>query len=260
MTIIVGILCQDGCIVASDGMASNNLGTTPFVGIQNNKIHKIENDLIMSCAGDDNLMTLFLNFLEKNYKKLKQENSFTCPIELATEIGSQFSNQILNAYGKYHPLFQEHYINSIKTLPGLNFAAIVAFEFCGKHYMFGYDGLLNPSKIRENGIWYSIIGSGALVAKPSIHLVKKILKIEKQPDVNQGSILAYWTISHAIEVSSGGIGGDISLFSLAKSESQYKVSEGKTEECQAVIKEMYDYIWKYRSADSSEIKEIPKIN
>lgn len=261
MTIIVGILCSDGCILASDGMASNNLGTIPFVGIQNTKIHKISDEAVVSCAGDDNLMTLFLNFLEKNYLRLKNQGNYTCPIELATAIGSQFSHQVISSYGQYPPLFQEHYINKMKQNSGLEFGAVIAFEFNGEHCMFGYDGFLNPSKIRTNGIWYSIIGSGALVAKPSIHLVKKILKIENQPDVNQGSILAYWTISHAIDVSSGGIGGNISLFSLSKEKGneRYKISEINTSENKTAIEAIYTHIWNYQKADDSETKEIPKI-
>jgi 20S proteasome alpha/beta subunit len=66
MTLLVGILCEDGIVVASDGMMSRNLGVTPFVGISNIKTHIIDSQLIVACAGDDNLMTQFVNFLRYN--------------------------------------------------------------------------------------------------------------------------------------------------------------------------------------------------
>jgi hypothetical protein len=262
MTIIVGILCNKGCVIASDGMASNNLGTTPFVGIENTKIHLVKNELLVSCAGEDNLMTLFINFLENNYLSLKKTHESSA-IDLANSIGAGFAHTIIDLYNKYPTELGTHYLGLIKQRGGLEFGAIIAFAFQGSHYMFGYNGSLVPSMVRDNGIWHSIIGSGELVAKPSIHLVKKILNITKKPDTSKGSILAYWTIEHAIEVSSGGIGGNILLFSLTKQldgSNSYKISEGKTSEYKSFIEDTYRHIWEYEKGQSSdEIKAIPTL-
>lgn len=46
MTILIGILCEDGAIIASDGVASYNLANNiPFVGLSNVKTHVIDNNL-----------------------------------------------------------------------------------------------------------------------------------------------------------------------------------------------------------------------
>ena len=74
MTILVGILCEDGAVVASDGMCSMNLGPTPFVGMSNLKIHIIDEQLIVACAGADNYMTLFVSFLQSHYLALLKKH------------------------------------------------------------------------------------------------------------------------------------------------------------------------------------------
>ena len=264
MTILVGILCTNGVVIASDGMASMNLGTTPFVGHSNLKTHVIDNKVIIACAGDDNLMTQFVHFFRSNYLEYSKKHELQQSSSIFTlmhELSSQFAQDIINAIKQYPDELTNNLLQQINN-NGFDFNAIVGAPFNGKHYIFQYDTFLRPHMLRENGIWHIILGSGHLVGNPSIHLVKKILNIKAQPEIDRGQILAYWTISHAIEVSSGGIGGEITTAVLQKINGQYSASiENKVSEHKSFIEDMYNYIGKYGNSidENSSIQEIPKL-
>lgn len=263
LTILVGILCEDGVVVASDGMVSTNLGTIPFVGFSNIKTHLIGDGAIVACAGDDRLMTYFIEFLKLNYVTLynKYHKSPFDVLTFTRELGAQFANNIINNYKQYPTeLVKDQLENIAKN--GFQFQAIIALSFNGAHYIFEYDNRFNPTMLRDNGVWHIILGSGMYVANPSIHLVKKILNINSKPKVNRAQILAYWTVDHAIEVSSGGIGGETTIAVLQKANGEYKASvENKTSEHSVFMKDIYDYIWAYETfaCSKEEIQEIPKL-
>lgn len=264
MTILVGILCQDGAVIAADSMASHNLGTTPFVGINNLKIHSIDNKLIVACAGSDDLMTRFVYFVKLIYpslfEKYKQQNSSDV-LALMTELGAQFAHHIINIYKQYPPEWHPQVLEMINKT-GFPFQALIALNFNNKHYIFSYDGLFNASMLRDNGIWHVILGSGHLVASPSIHLVKKMLDISLMPTVDRGQILAYWTVRHAIDVSSGSIGGEIKVEVLQKFGDEYRVSEeSKSSEHEEFIEAMYTHMRKYsmRAHTEEQIQAIPTL-
>ena len=265
MTILIGILCEDGAVIAADGMASQHLGTTPFIGVDNLKIHSIEEKLILACAGDDNLMIQFVHFLKINYSTIISQNEQKVPFDvfvLMSEIGSKFAHYIVKMQNQFPPELQPSSIKKTNE-KGFPFQAVLALYLNYTHYMCFYDNFFRPYMLRGNGIWHTILGSGHLVASPSIHLVKKILDIKSRPSVEQARILAYWTIQHAIEVSAGGIGGKITISSLRKIEDTYKIeedTEGDLIEHDSFIKEMYKIMSQYRNRNSIEAEnniEIP---
>ena len=52
MTLIVGILCKDGVVVASDSAATFGMGARPTIGQQElHKVHRINQNILYSCTG-----------------------------------------------------------------------------------------------------------------------------------------------------------------------------------------------------------------
>ena len=264
MTILVGILCEDGAVIAADGMASQNLGQTPFVGVNNLKVHCLHDTLVVACAGNDDLMTHFVHFLKSEYGALYSKHSEgSTALALMSEVGAQFAHYIMKVHQQYPQEFFTSVLEIIKSPAGFDFGALVALPFKDAHYMFRFDGRFNATMLRDNGIWHAILGSGYFVATPSIHLVKKILNISVKPKIDRGQLLAYWTVSHAIEVSSGGIGGEITLATLQKIDGQYKASpESSISEHKGFIDDMYKHIWNYErgTCEDGQIKEIPSLS
>ena len=66
MTIGIGVLCKDGVVIASDGMCSAGL-----VGVDNLKTHIIQNKIVCCCAGADNYLQFFINFLNLKFDEFR---------------------------------------------------------------------------------------------------------------------------------------------------------------------------------------------
>jgi hypothetical protein len=259
MTILVSALCEDGLVIGADSMASLNLGNTNFVGVDNNKITTIDNTLIIACAGDDNLMSKFINFLNISYNSIREECKNDKDIySLPQKIGLQFAHYLVNHLQQMPTLLNQQILNKIAT-EGFNFSAILGFTLNdNNHYLCKYDNRLIPTIIRNDGIWHIIQGSGQLVAEPSMHLVKKLLNIKRKPTVNEASTLVYWTIQHAIEVSSGGIGGDIKIKILKKDNNIYTITDGDIVEHKIAIDGLYTHIHQYKF-NLTDSKDIPQL-
>ncbi len=270
MTIIVGILCSDGTVIASDSMASNNIGLLNFIGIENSKTEIIK-DFIVSCAGDDNLMTVFINFLNSYSRPSVIQNSdciafsisggfrqycerlYIDPIKLDTPI-QVINNQVFIL----DPIKQQLIANFYKKIDE-QFHAIITFEHNGNHFLYYFAGFQPPQTLRDNGLWYKIIGSGNLIGMPSIHLIKNILNIKYKPNVEKAIQLAYWTIHHSIEASSGGIGGNIKIIKLQRNDEKYLFENVDTTGCKEYIDNMYQHIHNFNTEiKSSEL--LPTIN
>ncbi len=197
MTIIVSILCNDGVVIGCDGMASNNLGVTNFVGVDNLKTEIINDKFIIACAGDDNLMTLFINFLKLSYDSFPHCNSSD---EVAFSIVNGFREYCEKQY--INPILNNS-VNVVNNVPIIldpiknqlinefykkisdQFQAIISFEKNGEHFIYSLQGFQPPAMMRDKGIWYKIIGSGMLIGAPSIHLIKKILNIKEKPNIDK---------------------------------------------------------------------------
>jgi hypothetical protein len=258
MTIIVGTLCQDGVIIAADGLASNNLSNnTPFVGIENLKVEEIKNTII-ACAGHDYLMTLFINYMQTEFSRPSHCSNSD---EVACLLIKGFQGYWHRLY--IAPLLHNSKIQIINKSPVLEdpiknqqvcsefqkinegFEAMFAFEFNNQHFLYTVYGLNQPTMLRENGMWYTILGSGYFTGLPSIHLIKKVLNIQEKPSIEKGIQLTYWTIKHAIEVTSGGIGGKITLIKLGKTSTGYKIEKVDTTGTEEYITSIYDHIYSF---------------
>lgn len=117
------------------------------------------------------------------------------------------------------------------------------------------EAICSCRKKRRECVWYEIIGSGFLIGKLSIRLIQNILNIKDVPTVDEAVNFAYWTVKHAIEVSSGGIGGEITIAQIKNNEKAKIVDIKSAEE---YIKNMYEYIHAF-GKDIKDIEIAPKI-
>ena len=258
MTILLSILCKDGVVIGSDSMSTLGMVGTG-VGVPNNKTVVLE-DLIVSCAGDDRLMSKFVLFLENNFHHYAEEFKDSSDVyDLPNKISTEFSKYLYAHYEAMPEQIRNMILISIQQAPGFNFSAFIAFSWKGNHYLFSYCTKLLPAIVRDDGIWHQIRGSGSSVASPSIHLVKKLLDINEKPDVNRGSLLCYWTIKHAIEVSSGGIGGNINIKILRKNGGKYQIEEGNIAEHESFLTDFYKHIHSYESISEHTAQRIPQV-
>ena len=172
MTIGIGILCKDGIVFASDGMCSAGP-----VGVDNLKTHIVKDRIVFCCAGADNYLQFFLNFLNLKFNEFQ----FDVPNRTADNIISSIVNgfytyisalMVVNIPPHTQNILLQRLQNDFLSQPS-QFQAIVGFFHNSNFYLYRIEGL-TPSPIKPTGMWYTIIGSGFFHGMPSIHLIKKI--------------------------------------------------------------------------------------
>ena len=208
MTISLGILCKDGIVLASDGMASFNFGNTNFVGIDNLKIHIVKN-FIFGFAGDDSLMQHFISYM--SISELTAEN----PNVLVSNMCSNFVKYYYELYNNYPEQIKNQILTQFhNNIANCQLSILFAFYINNDFYLYEIHQNLQFSQLKQDCSWYRIIGSGTLLGYPSIRLINNLLNIKSVPSVDEAIIIAHWTIQHAIDTSSGGIGGNVTIACL----------------------------------------------
>ncbi|MCQ2581519.1 MAG: hypothetical protein MJ170_00870 [Alphaproteobacteria bacterium] len=257
MTIGIGVLCRDGVVIASDGMCS-----VDQVGVDNLKTHIVKNRIVCCCAGADNYLRFFLNFLNLKFEDFQ----FDVPDRTADAIISDitkgfynFINELMITKVPEHTkglLIQKLHNDFLQQI---QFVSVIGFYHCGEFYLYKITGLM-ISPIQSSGMWYTIIGSGFTNGMPSIHLIKKIIQIDSIPNVANAVNLAYWTVDHAIEVSSAYIGGNVAIASIRKNnDNTFSVQTENTEQCKGFVEDVYRHIKTYFE-QPAEVARVPEFN
>lgn len=259
MTIGIGVLCKDGVVIASDGMCSAGP-----VGVDNLKTHIIQNKIVCCCAGADNYLQFFINFLNLKFNDFGFDTRNRTADDIISSIISGFyayvsALMVANIPTHTQNLLLQKLQNDFLNLQTIQFASLIGFFHNNDFYLYRIDGL-TPSPMKPTGMWYAIIGSGFLHGMPSIHLIKKIIQINSIPNVANAVNLAYWTVDHAIEVSSAGIGGNITIASIRKNnDNTFSVQTENIEQCKGFVEDVYRHIKTYFE-QPADIAPVPTFN
>lgn len=257
MTIIVGVLCEDGAVIGSDGlMSSGNM-----FGAENLKVNMIADKIIVACSGHDDLMTKFINFLRTSLSDLYQnESDHPNSDHFVYSLLGKFQQYVFDLH-KVFPQGESAAKSLIKRFEdNHDFQALLAFQFQNKHYLYTINGL-TPAMVRNDtiGCWYTIIGSGYYSGHAALPLISKLLNIKRLPTVNQAVILVYWTIAHVIDISSNGIGGNITVAKICFQEKLDKYVIAVDDACgaQEHINNMMEYLQEFNNTKIEKAKLAP---
>ena len=259
MTIVVGALCANGVVIASDGMLTMGYpGQLPFAGFDNLKTHIINGKLIVSSAGSDKVMNIFLDFLHTKVDTIFAEDYLTS-FDLCTAIHSEYLNYINTNFAKYPAIFLIN--NKLSSEIQNEFSAVLAFKFNGAHYLYRFFGCNSPEQIKpDSGLWYTMIGCGETQAIPLMQLIIKLLNIEPVPQVDKVINLLYWTVAQVIESGAAGVGGKITIAKLHDINGQYVFEYVDTYGADEFIDDFVQHVSQFRCSliENSAVEVAPK--
>lgn len=206
MTLIVGILCSDGAVVASDGAATLGSPGSPTVRQEVKKLDVISEKIIVGVSGPVGLG-------QKIKHKIGQQWS-------ANEFGSLDQIQVCSKISdgmREHivPLLQtaQHAVpvvgNGVAASSALS-ASIVAMIVKHKPVLIQFD-FQGASELANEGIPFIAVGSGQQLADPFLAFIRRIFWKDHLPNLNEGIFAALWTLNHAIEVNPGGVSKPIQV-------------------------------------------------
>ena len=192
MTLIVGVLCEDGVVIGSDSSATFTDGGRHTVEQKTKKVTIIDDDKIMCGAGEVALSQRFAQVINRFWEQPEISQKSNIDIGVA--------------------LFQSAFQDFRNTNSGFHqFAACLAFFHNDDFHLCEFPINTGLPEFKSKDLWYVSMGSGQYIADPFLGFVRKIFWDDKQPNLSDGIFGTIWTLNHAINVNPGGIGAPVQI-------------------------------------------------
>lgn len=211
MTLIVGIRCSDGVVVASDSAATYAEGAMPTIGQQNvTKLYQLGDGMLYASTGAIGMQQIIRPALKKlSDDKLhaKAADSADAMLQMAKAIVERVRDMIESARSLV-PLVGEQNAGASVLVKSM-----VAFALKGNACLFTFDFSGAPEEITD--VPFVALGSGQRIADPFLALLRRVLWSDRAPTLAEGRLVAAWTVRHVSQTNFGGVGGPIQMASLS---------------------------------------------
>jgi len=248
MTILFGILCQDGVVVGADGSAT--FATAQFSTIEQptEKIDIHDNRVIVAGTGEIGLGQRFNAvvadaFKSPNFLKLT-------PVNMMTELSHHALKNFQRTFVPDH----------------VPYGALLAFFSAGQPQLCEFQyGNMRP-EFKTNRLWYVSMGGGQHIGDPFLGLMRKVFWESGPPSRQDAIFSVVWALRHAIECNPGGINEPIRIAVLTADNSGKPqarlLDENELQEHRENVDEAIKHLRAYRSKlkgdDSGQVPEVPK--
>ena len=211
MTLIIGICCADGLVVAADGAAT--LGSMGNMTAQQKTVKKLsilQGKIVVGVAGAVGLGQRLIATLDEGYKA----NKFKGRPELAM-------TPMRNAFWEVVKPEMEAAATTARTmgaqiaLSSANTSMIVALPIESKPVLLQFDHQCAP-EMATDALPFVAIGSGQPQADPFLAFIRRIFWPTKPPSLQDGVFSAVWALRHTIETIPGGVADPIQVAVLEK--------------------------------------------
>jgi 20S proteasome alpha/beta subunit len=237
MTLLVGILCENGAVIAADRQTTHGTSLSGVtVGKSANKISLVSGEMLLACSGYRGLGQQLSGELEgmKNFHAQRRG-------DVAKKIQEKFRELLRPAF------------SLMQNAPaGLQNAA-QSDVICGSILAAKFQDGVNVAELTWNGsieflspdVPFICLGSGKANADPFLGFLFSVyFSDSRRPTLSEGELLAYWTISLGIELKSQGVGFGVDVFSLdggnsssaASKPNVKQLSDGELEEHREFIR------------------------
>ena len=249
MTILVGVLCQDGVVIGTDGSATFVYGRHPTIEQPTQKIDIIDGRVIVVGSGEIGLGQRFTAITEQVFK----DPNFLklVPLGMVTDL----CHRALNNFG--HTFVQPN---------AVPFGALLGFFSNGQPQLCEFQYQSMRPEMKTERLWYVSMGSGQMIADPFLGLIRQVFW-ESGPPTRQEAIFAVmWTLRHAIICNPGGINEPIQIAVLSRDKGgqpqarlldENELQEHR-ESVSEAIKHLRGYRDQLRGEQAEQIPEIPK--
>lgn len=211
MTLIVGILCRDGVVVASDSAAMFGAGARPTIGQQIvRKVHRLNDHVLFSSTGAVGMAQLVAAKVGALWASGELSGS-KCPN--AESVMERIGKEIVQLVGPYLQTAQMQR-NITGDASSSLCKSLVALPVGQVPCLFNFDYNGAPERSTPELPFISM-GSGQAIADPFLALLHRLLWKGAEPTVAEGRLAAVWTIEHVSQTNPGGVGGPVQLATLS---------------------------------------------
>ena len=247
MTVLIGILCQDGVVVGADSSATFTAGQQRTIEQKCKKVEILcDGRVIFAGTGGIGLGQRFSAIAEDYLadRKNREEKFISIGRELAKR-----GLQDFQATGAINPL---------------KFGALLAFSSSQQLKLCEFQtGSFQP-EFKTKNLWYVSMGSGQTICDPFLGLQRRVFwRDDKPPSLSNGIFATVWALQHAIDVNPGGIKDPIQVAVLEKGKNgavARLLEEEELVEHRNNISALEVYIGEYSKPLSGDPdKEVPEV-
>jgi 20S proteasome alpha/beta subunit len=199
MTILLGVLCQDGVVVGSDSSATF-AATARLNTIEQSvrKLFLVGSDVIFASTGGGGLGQR-LNYLLAQLREQSPDWLALHPLDIAMRLSQAMLRNMQFTF----------------LQPG-QLGALVAFPCQGGFHLCEFALADFQPEMKTPDTWFVSMGSGQMITDPFFGLLRRTLFCEAQPTLAEGALAASWALHNAIQLNTGGINGPMQLAVLRR--------------------------------------------
>jgi len=208
LTLIIGVLCQDGVVVASDSAATFGTDTAFTIGQQPvQKVTLVNDHILYASTGAVGLSQIVADRLRQLWEG-KALSGLPTPEAAMDRLGKEIG------------AFVEPYLRTAQMQRQLVGSAssslcksLVALPVSHKPCLFQFDYNGAPERATPQ-LPFVALGSGQPIADPFLAFLRRLFWSNHEPTLAEGRFAAVWTIDHVRRTNPGGVGGNIQLATL----------------------------------------------
>lgn len=221
MTLIIGILCEQGVVMAADGAALLAFPGSPVTVRQPvHKLRIIQRKAILGVSGHVGLAQRFESAIDALLKGPALHSPGMACIGAGVETGKALKEHI-------YPEMRLAQM-SVRVVPeggrGVVSQSLLAIAVKGDPCLIEFD-LNGASEVKTPDLWFTSVGTGSPIADPLLAFMRNVYdwKDGRIPTLSQGRFLATWVMKHAILTDPGGVADPRQVAVLAKAPGQRNV-------------------------------------
>lgn len=243
MTILTGVLCQDGVVVGTDSSATFGASRVRTIEQPCKKIEIIDDHIIITGTGQIGLGQRFSEIVNTHWK----QNGFR-------------NKSAIQACRELCALGIKDFIST--NAPKGAYGSLMAFAANGKFNLceFAVDDF--QPELKTDNIWYVAMGSGQNIGDPFLGLVRRIFWKDTPPKLSGGIFAVLWALEHIIDLNPGGIKGPPQMAVLEHSEGGFRarmLEDSELDEHKGSVRGAEDHLEKYKEIlGGKSDKKIPE--
>ncbi len=214
MTLLIGILCTDGAVIAADRQATHGHAGQPTVAQPVSKVTPIGGNILFAASGHIGLGQQLTAEIRKRAKELRNQPYRTAIKHIQSDfraiIDPAFNTAQLAA-GVYGPG---------AAAEDATCGGLLAAQFKDGLKLVEIKPQVSVEHLTEDLSFVSM-GSGKFMADAFLGFLKDAFGSEKTPTVRGATLAAFWTVKHAIKMKITGVGYDVDVFVLEPKEKDY---------------------------------------
>lgn len=222
MTLIVGIKCRDGAVMAADSAATISVALGPTTVCQKCTKLSAVGDLVIGTSGPVGLGQSFRDEIETVLKNHNDKCHWKTRLAAADGLRSAMwkhakteweAAEVVSRTIGPQAAAQTAVSTTLVALPIGDAAQLIQFDF------------KSSPEVASDDLPFVSIGSGQPLADPFLAFMRKLLWPKDLPRLAHGIFYAVWAVSMAIEFAPVGLALPVQLFTLARKDGSWQARQ-----------------------------------